>query len=207
MEFIQTKCSTSWGRKCNNTQVMIEILDPTVWNCPPFIWCLIRSTHQQVAVTKLMKWKIHLLWATLLLWHLSVASLQTSDHYFLTVWQVIVLIFSIIKTFVISVLAVTKQLFVLFTVQFPKRFLSPVPSVMLSPCHCQPLCEPWQGADCHLPPLMHVDLPAAAFHLTVGSFMGRVLHMWRFLLSPHTIYLHFESWQSEQFIQVCSESS
>lgn len=27
----------------------------------------------------------------------------------------------------------------------------------LSLCHCQPLCESWQGADCHLPPLMHAD--------------------------------------------------
>lgn len=70
-----------------------------------------------------------------------------------------------------------------------QNILSPIPSVLLSPCQCHLFSKPWQGADCHLPPLMQVDLPTAAFHLTVGILTGRVLCIEVAAISPHHLAL------------------
>lgn len=112
---------------------------------------------------------------------------------FLNSLAVIVLILNIIKTSVCLYLGCDQTSIRFIYSAISKKMikiLSPILSVKLSPCHCHPLSKPWQGADCHLSPLMHVDLPAAAFHLTVGILTWRVLtHMEVPAISPHHLPL------------------
>lgn len=70
------------------------------------------------------------------------------------------------------------------------KILSQSPRVTVSPCQRQPLCKPWQAADCHLPPLMHVDVPAAAFHLIWGEWnWWSTAHMEVLAIFPQHILL------------------